>query len=201
MTKLFALSLKQTIGFSALAVLLVGGVALAAPTDQKSDKSTDQREHRHGPGRNWDPFAQWDKDGDGKITLKDLPAKPQERLSKMDANKDGILTRDEFEQGKAEMRADFEKRADTNKDGKVSPEERKAAMRTHFEERFKSDDQNHDGFLTQAEVPQRWDHMKVADANNDGKVSFEELKAAFESGKLGARGRHGGHGEHKDHDR
>ena len=46
------------------------------------------------------------------------------------------------------------------KDGKTS----------HFE----NADKNHDGFLTQAEVgAQRWDHMKVADVNNDNKVSKE----------------------------
>jgi hypothetical protein len=42
-----------------------------------------------------------------------------------DANKDGTVTRAEFDAG---VKAHFDK-ADTNKDGKVSPEERRAAMK------------------------------------------------------------------------
>ena len=54
---------------------------------------------------------------------------------------------------------------------------------------FQDSDKNNDGFLTAAEVgPQRWDHIKIADVNNDNKVSQEELKQAFEGT---ARGGHG----------
>ena len=50
---------------------------------------------------------------------------------------------------------------------------------------FKKADQNGDGFLTKAEVgDKRWERIKVADANNDGKVSQPEMKQARESGKL-----------------
>jgi len=47
--------------------------------------------------------------------------------------------------------------------------------------RFQEADKNNDGYLTQAEVgAQRWEHLKIADVNNDNKVSREELKQAFE---------------------
>src|SRR5688500_8924982 len=50
---------------------------------------------------------------------------------------------------------------------------------------FKKADKNNDGFLTQAEVGnERWDRIKVADANKDGKVSKDEMKQARKDGKL-----------------
>ncbi|RYZ02530.1 MAG: hypothetical protein EOO73_31310 [Myxococcales bacterium] len=56
---------------------------------------------------------------------------------------------------------------------------------------FKKGDKNSDGFLTKDEVgDKRWERIKVADANNDGKVSQPELQQAKKDGKLphGKRG-------------
>jgi len=56
---------------------------------------------------------------------------------------------------------------------------------------FQKSDKNQDGFLTQAEVgAERWERIKVADANNDAKVSKDELKAAFKAGKIAKRRGH-----------
>jgi hypothetical protein len=56
----------------------------------------------------------------------------------------------------------------------------------HAAERFKKQDKNSDGFLTQAEVgDKRWAHIQVADANKDGKISQAELQQAHADGKLG----------------
>lgn len=52
------------------------------------------------------------------------------------------------------------------------------------EERFRKKDTNGDGFLTQAEVGQRWEWLKKADANGDSKVSLAELQQAKKEGKL-----------------
>jgi hypothetical protein len=61
----------------------------------------------------------------------------------------------------------------------------------HGRGHFKKADKNSDGFLTKAEVgDQRWERIKVADANKDGKVSQPELKQARKDGKLP-------HGPHK----
>ena len=50
---------------------------------------------------------------------------------------------------------------------------------------FKKADKNGDGFLTKDEVgEQRWERIKVADANNDGKISHPELQQARKDGKL-----------------
>lgn len=50
---------------------------------------------------------------------------------------------------------------------------------------FKKADTNGDGFLTQGEVGnERWERIKVADANKDNKVSKDEMKQARKDGKL-----------------
>jgi hypothetical protein len=50
---------------------------------------------------------------------------------------------------------------------------------------FKKADKNGDGFLTKAEVgDKRWERIKVADANKDGKVSKPEMQQARKDGKL-----------------
>jgi hypothetical protein len=51
---------------------------------------------------------------------------------------------------------------------------------------FKKADKNSDGFLTKDEVgDKRWDRIKVADANNDSKISQAEMQQAHKDGKLG----------------
>ena len=50
---------------------------------------------------------------------------------------------------------------------------------------FTKADKNGDGFLTQDEVgAERWARIKVADANQDGKISHPELQQARKDGKL-----------------
>ena len=55
---------------------------------------------------------------------------------------------------------------------------------------FKKADKNSDGFLTKDEVGERrWDHIKVADANNDSKITQAEMQQAHKDGKLGHHGK------------
>jgi hypothetical protein len=57
---------------------------------------------------------------------------------------------------------------------------------------FKKADKNGDGFLTKAEVgDKRWERIKVADANKDGKVSKPEMQQARKDGKLPHGNGHG----------
>jgi Ca2+-binding EF-hand superfamily protein len=138
-------------------------------------------------------FERFDQDGDGKIALKDLPERPRERLSKADTNNDGQVTREELTKAWEQRAAEMKKKVDTNGDGVVSDQERAAARAKFWQERFPKLDKNQDKSLTVDEVPARlWDHIKVADANNDGKITLTEIDQAVASGKLQPSHR-GGH--------
>ncbi len=55
-------------------------------------------------GGNWNPMERFDKNGDKKISKDELPEQMQERFAEMDTDKDGSLTEEEF---RAAMRARF----------------------------------------------------------------------------------------------
>jgi len=140
-------------------------------------------------------FERFDKDHDGKIALKDLPDRLQEHLARADANHDGFVTRDELTQAWQAAAAEMKNKIDTNHDGVISDEERAKARAAFWDKRFSEFDKNKDGALTADEVPARmWDHIKVADANSDNKVTRPEIDAAIVAGKF--RPMHHGHHEH-----
>jgi hypothetical protein len=96
------------------------------------------------------------------------------------------------------MRAERLAKLDTNGDGTVSPEERKAAFEKFAQARFAKLDKNGDGALTKDEVgDKRWQHLSVADADKNGSVTEAEIRQAVASGALSFphRGRHGHHGD------
>jgi len=92
-----------------------------------------------------------------------------------------------------------EKEFDQNGDGNVTDEERREVMRAHVVARFIEQDKNHDGALVEAEASKpEWEHLKAADVNSDSKVTLDELKTAFDEGKL--RPPHGDHGAKSEAD-
>jgi hypothetical protein len=146
------------------------------------------------------------------------PAAPQPRAAHAgDANKDGILTREE---ALARVDARFA-RADANKDGKITADERPGKRWRHRGTRGAEGkdaqrpartapaDANGDGAVTLAE--QRAHALKgfaYVDRNGDGRIDkaerqqFREAAAMFgDPGKRGPRGhRHGRHGgRHASH--
>ena len=138
--------------------------------------------HRMGPPSPEKLIERFDTNKDGQLQAAELPERMQQHLGDIDTNGDAIVSKDEltahFEAMRAEHRARFEARA---------------------KERFEKKDTNHDGMLEQSEVePEHWARLSVADENGDHKLTPEELKAAFESGKLQPpRGAH----RHFDRDR
>jgi Ca2+-binding EF-hand superfamily protein len=110
-------------------------------------------------------------------------------FSRLDTNKDGVLTRDELEaKGAARIAASFDK-LDRDKDGMVTQEEmrearttRMAAFKAQAETRFREADQNSDGMLskeeTQTGMPRVAERFDKLDQNKDGQLSPDELRSA-----------------------
>ena len=120
----------------------------------------------------------------------------------MDANKDGVVSKKEFE----DFQNEHFKEMDSNHDGKITIEEFDAAhhamSQDHCDEahhgfeqhhgynelhggafinkRFDAADTNHDGALSREEAkstPMILEHFDEIDSNKDGKVTEEELKS------------------------
>ena len=149
------------------------GTAFAGQPDegaQKGQNASNKHARHHGPRTPAAVIARFDANGDGKLAVSELPEKMRPRLSAADSNKDGVL----------------------------STEELKAHGEQHAKERFAKRDKNSDGALMATEVsPGAWEHLKVADSNNDARVTFAELQEARAAGKLkGAR--HGHKQGHRD---
>lgn len=100
-----------------------------------------------------------DANHDGKVTLAELRQVRQGRfLHRLDADKDGRVSRAEFDAGLARLRAkgrgDPARPArlwamlDANKDGYVTEAEREATLAR----RFNAADTNHDGWLSKSEL-------------------------------------------------
>lgn len=163
-------------------------------TQQQAQKTPAPEAMRHegrdgerGPhhGRGFGPpspdklMERFDANKNGQLEAAELPERMQEHIGEIDRSGDGVVSKEEltahFEAMKAQHQAKFAERA---------------------KERFEKQDANHDGMLEQSEVPaEHWQRIIVADANGDQKLTPDELKAAFESGKLRPpmRGEHGRH--------
>ena len=137
-------------------------------------------------------FARMDRNGDGVLNKSDRPEAGQGRRGPGPDGDRG--PRGEGRRGGGDrMMA-----ADTNKDGGVSFEELKAVRPDATEEKFAERDTNGDGVLNKDDRPEDGrgpggkhgkrgngpegrrgggEHMKAADTDGDGGVSFEELKA------------------------
>ena len=103
----------------------------------------------------------------------------------VDANKDGAISKSEFNNYYAKHNAKHFKELDANKDGKITPEEMQGGQQpvarsdgtTHLDQRFNAADVNHDGGLNKAEandMPMLNAYFDQVDANHDGKVTRQE---------------------------
>jgi EF hand len=117
------------------------------------------------------------------------------RFERFDTNKDGKVTRDEFQAAMDQLW----QAADANQDGAVTPEEAKLAHAQKFEkfaaQRFLKLDVNQDGSVTKDEVARMpAEFYERLDTNKDGKLSADEFKAGRPPHMAGKGGRrHGAH--------
>jgi Ca2+-binding EF-hand superfamily protein len=152
-------------------------------------------------------FARLDKNGDGKVTIDEIPEQQRPRIKQFfgraDADKDGALTKEELERLGQNVRQQLVGRParpggpsvgplfaalDADGDGNISSQEISAAA-----EALKKLDRDGDGAISRAEATgapgqpagagsppngaQLLERLFRSDANQDGKLSEEELPA------------------------
>jgi hypothetical protein len=145
--------------------------------EARGDRGGPHGEHRFGPPSPEKMLERFDANKNGQLEAAELPERMQEHIADIDTSGDGVVSKDELE-------AHF----------KAKLAEHQAKFAERAKERFEKKDANHDGALDQTELGDRWAKLSVADANGDHKLTQEELKVAFESGKLRPpmmRGEHG----------
>lgn len=113
-----------------------------------------------GHGAMADRLKQADTNGDGMISKDEAKALPRlaEHFDEIDANHDGQITSDELrafhQKHRGQRAAAFFKKVDTDGDGRISRAE------------------------AQAGAPRLAEHFDDIDANKDGFITMDEMKAA-----------------------
>jgi len=147
-------------------------------------------------------FETWDTNGDGQLDPAEMKAhheamhgemraKRHERWAAADADGNGSLSRAETEASMPYLAGSFDE-IDADKDGQLARAEIHAyraqsghPMHTRHGERFKAADTDGDGAIDLAEaqvgLPGLAAQFSTVDANGDGKVTPDEMRAAKQS--------------------
>ena len=147
--------------------------------EARGDRHAPRGGHGFGPPSPEKMIERFDTNKNGQLEAAELPPRMQENIGEIDTSGDSVVSKDE-------LAAHF----------KAKLAEHQAKFAEHAKARFDAKDTNHDGTLDQTEVgAEHWAKLSAADANADQKLTPEELKAAFESGKIkppmrGERGQH-----------
>lgn len=159
-----------------------------------------------------------DKNDDRQVSPEEFraafPGAPEDAFKRRDRNGDGMLSSADLPKGGPEARpqgppVERIRAADKDEDGKVTPEEWKAAFPHAPEQVFGRLDRNGDGALSPADAPKGAppaaldqktgksrpeklrhaaslvERLRKADTDNDGQVTPDEFKAAFPKAKEG----------------
>jgi Ca2+-binding EF-hand superfamily protein len=102
--------------------------------------------------RHHNAMAHLDKDGDGLISRDEAKAAPRlaKHFDEIDTSKDGFLSKDELAAARTRMKDAIFARIDTDADGRISREE--AARFPRLGRHFDQIDANKDGYLTKDEL-------------------------------------------------
>jgi Ca2+-binding EF-hand superfamily protein len=170
---------------------------------------------RHGaPGENLDRMKAADTNNDEQVSAEEFkaafPNAPAEQFARMDRNNDGVLSKEDMPEPppaaaenmprkKGGERAALIQKADTDNDGRITPDEFKKAFPEAPADRFQKMDADNDGALTKKDLAQRKPagpaagkgprgedrgavirkRLQDADTNGDEKISIEEARKAF----------------------
>jgi Ca2+-binding EF-hand superfamily protein len=125
-------------------------------------------------------FAQYDKNGDGKLMADEVPPNMARVFRQMDANGDAVVTRDEFAAAAAAAAA-------SNQFGGMMGGAMNPQMTQQIMQQMAQFDRNGDGRLQPGEVPpQMGPGLQGADRNGDGAIDANEMMTAM--GQMGGRG-------------
>lgn len=189
---------KFLISTALCTMLIVGGVAIAQPATPGA---------RHGPGMGMHGPMMADVNKDGKLTKAEATTAAEQAFAKMDLNGDGKVTKEEREALRQKRFDDRFAKLDTDRNGQISKAEFQAQReagqgkvaewraekggpdgprmggRHHRGGKMRGGmwgvDGDKDGTITRAEFMARPLAMfDRADANKDGVVTAEEMKAA-----------------------
>jgi len=154
----------QKLSIFAISFMAMAGVGLSAVADHhKGDQHKDRGAHH---GKHHMMLSHMDADGDGVVTRDEFMAAREAHFRAMDADNDGQLTLEEFTAWSEQKRAEYRERAEARKG-----EGRTGEMR----ERRRGDEDSAD---RRRGSPERM--FNRLDADDDGVVTREEFMAASE---------------------
>lgn len=121
-----------------------------------------------------------DTDGDGKVSLTELQAKrpemTQEQFTRLDQNKDGFLSPADRKAAGDEFRKVFDE-ADKDGNKQVTYDELKAVRPNITEDRFKKMDKNGDGFISAADREQAEKPAQPTKKPGEARERFQKADA------------------------
>ena len=133
-----------------------------------------------------------DREGFGLLMHKESNTASQGAVFEdVDTNGDGSISKAEFDAYFARQTTKCSREMDTNKGGKITPDEMQGApegdtgqndIAAFLEQRFNAVDTNHDGVLDREEanaMPMLKAYFDKVDSNKDGKVTLQEYLDAI----------------------